>query len=106
MLVIEIEYSGGIMSKRLMQLVIVGIFCFVAGIALGRGKDPQGVLLERNNTVNSIPRAYGRLAAVDRTVEGPVLYFEADDGTIRIVAANYGLNYGSLNFKAVAVPRN
>ena len=94
------------MSTRLMQFVIVAIFCLVAGIALGRVKAWQGVSLEKTNTVNSIPRAYGRLAAVDRTVEGPVLYFEADDGTIRIVAANYGLNYGSLNFKAVAVPRN
>lgn len=94
------------MSKRIMQLVIVAIFCFVAGIALGRGKDSQANSLERTGSVNSIPRAYGRLAAVDRTVEGPVLYFEADDGTIRIVAANYGLNYGSLNFKAVTVPRN
>jgi len=38
--------------------------------------------------------------------ESPVLYFEADDGTIRLVAANYGLNYCSLSFKAVTVPRN
>ena len=94
------------MLKRIMQLVIVGMFCLVAGIALGRGRDAQGVLLERSTTVNNIPRSYGRLAAVDRTPEEPVLYFEADDGTIRIVAANYGLNYGTLNFKAVTVPRN
>ena len=94
------------MSRRIIQLVVVAIFCFVAGIALGHSKDSQAIQLERNNTVNSIPRSYGHLAAVDRSAEGPVLYFEADDGTIRIVAANYGLNYGSLNFRAVTVPRN
>jgi hypothetical protein len=100
-----VKISEGSMSKRIMQLVIVSIVCLIAGIAVGRGRDSQGGLL-RTATVNSIPRSYGRLAAVDRTVEGPVLYFEADDGTIRIVAANYGPNYGSLNFKAVTVPRN
>lgn len=94
------------MSRRLVQLIFIGVICLLTGIAMGRGREPQAPLLERLTTNNSIPKSYGRLVAVDRAGDSPVLYFEADDGTIRIVAANYGLNYGSLAFKAVTVPRN
>lgn len=94
------------MPRKLIQLIVVGLFCLLAGIALGHNRDSQGGPLEGKVTLNSIPRAYGHLVAVDRSSQGPVLYFEGDDGTIRIVAANYGVNYGTLNFRAVAVPRD
>jgi hypothetical protein len=32
--------------------------------------------------------------------------FEAQDGTIRFVSVSYGVDYGSLKFRTVTVPRS
>jgi hypothetical protein len=94
------------MNKKIVQPIIVGLLCLLAGLAFGRGVgEDQNVLGRKATTVNSIPKEYGRLVSVDRSAEGPVLYFEAEDGTIRIVIADYGTNYGSLRFRAITVPR-
>ena len=96
-----------IQGKRILQLAIVSVSCLAAGLVLGQsGYDRStNVLLKKRDTVNSIPREYGRLAGVERSSDGTVLYFEAQDGTIRIVSLIYGIDHGSLTFRTVTVPR-
>ena len=95
------------MFKRFAQLVTVGLLCLLVGIAFGRsGERAQITALDQRTTINSIPKEYGRLAAGYTSSLGEALYFEAPDGTIRIVLVRRGLDYGSLSFSAITVPRN
>ena len=96
------------LPKSLLQLVTLGLFCLGAGIVVGQSDRDRSanVLLKQRETVNSIPKEYGRLVTVERRSDGTVLYFEAPDGTIRFVTVVPGVDYGSLRFKAVTVPRN
>ena len=88
-------------------MALVGICCLGAGLVVGQIQDRStDVLLKKRETVNSIPREYGRLITVERSSDGTVMYFEAQDGTIRFVTVIYGVDYGSLKFRAVTVPRN
>ena len=95
------------LPKRILQLVVVGLLCSAAGIVVGQIRvNSTNVLLRKQETLNSIPKEYGRLVAVERSSEGPVLYFEAHDGTIRFVSVLTGIDYGSLKFRTVTVPRS
>ena len=95
------------LAKRILQLVLVGTGCLGAGIVVGQIQDRStDVLLKKRETANSIPREYGRLVTVERSSDGTVMYFEAQDGTVRFVTVIYGVDYGSLKFRAVTVPRN
>ena len=95
-------------TERMVLWIIVGLLCLTAGLAPGQsGQDrASNVLLKKHDTVNSIPRQYGRLAGVERSSDGTVLYFEAEDGTIRIVSVIYGIERGSLTFRTITVPRS
>ena len=88
--------------------VIAGLCCLAAGLVLGQipDKSATNVLLKKREIINSIPKEYGRLVAVERSSDGTVLYFEAEDGTIRFVNVIQGVDYGSLKFRAVTVPRS
>ena len=92
----------------ILQLLIVSVLCLAAGLVLGQGGYDRStnVLLKKRDTVNSIPRDYGRLAGVERSSDSTVLYFEAQDGTVRIVSVIYGIDHGSLTFRAITVPRS
>lgn len=93
--------------RGLLKLAAFGLFCLGAGIVVGQIQDRStNVLLKKRETTNSIPREYGRLAGVERSTDGTVLYFEAPDGTIRFVTVIYGIDYGSLKFRAVTIPRD
>ena len=102
------QYKKLPLSARILQLVVVSLLCLVAGLVLGQsGYDRStNVLLKKRDTVNSIPREYGRLAGVERSSDGTVLYFEAQDGTVRIVSVIYGIDHGSLTFRTITVPRS
>jgi hypothetical protein len=92
----------------ILPLSVVGVFCLAAGIVVGQSEQDRStnVLSRKRETLNSLPKEYGRLVTVERSSEGTVLYFEAQDGTIRFVTVIYGIDHGSLKFKAVTVPRN
>jgi len=92
----------------MLQVVVVSLLCLAAGLVLGQsGYDRStNVLLKKRDTVNSIPKEYGRLAGVERSSDGTVLYFEAQDGTVRIVSIIYGIDHGSLTFRTITVPRS
>lgn len=94
-------------SNKILPLVCVGLFCLTAGLVFGQNRSERAtsVLLEKRETINTIPKEYGRLAGVERSSNGTVLYFEATDGTIRFVSVDYGVDHGSLKFKTVTVPR-
>jgi hypothetical protein len=94
--------------KRVLPLVMVGVLCVGAGIVVGQNKPDrsENVLLKKQETINSIPREFGRLVAVERSSGETTLYFEAQDGTIRFVSVSYGVDYGSLKFRTVTVPRS
>jgi len=96
-------------NNRLPQriTVIVGLSCLAAGLVLGQIPDRSGtnVLVKKRESLNTIPKEYGRLVGVERSSDNTVLYFEADDGTIRFVTVVQGVDYGSLKFRAVTVPR-
>lgn len=96
------------LPKRVLQLTGLGLFCLVAGILVGQSAQQRSgnVLLRKVQTTNTIPQEYGRLVTVERSSDGTVMYFEGPDGTIRLVTLIYGIDYGSLTFRAVAVPRN
>ena len=96
------------LPKRAFQLVVAGLLCLGAGIVVGQSDHERStnILLKQRETLNSIPKEYGRLVAVERKSDGTVLYFEAQDGTIRFVSVIYGIDHGSLKFKTVTVPRS
>jgi len=87
---------------------LVGLCCLATGLVVAQIPDRSGtnVLLKRRETLNSIPKEFGRLAGVERSPDGTVLYFEGDDGTIRFVTVIQGVDYGSLKFRTVTVPRS
>ena len=89
-------------------LAAAGACCLAAGIVVGQIPDRSGtnVLTKRRESLNTIPKEYGRLVSVERSSDGTMLYFEADDGTIRFVTVVQGVDYGSLKFRAVTVPRS
>lgn len=94
------------LPRRIFHLVVVGLLCLGAGIVVGQIQDRStNVLLKKRESINTIPREYGWLVAVERSSEGTMLYFEAEDGTIHFVTVIYGIDYGSLKFKTVTVPR-
>ena len=96
-----------IQPARILRLVTLSLLCLATGLVLGQsGYDRStNVLLKKRDTINSIPREYGRLAGVERSSDNTVLYFEAQDGTIRIVSVIYGIDHGSLTFRTITVPR-
>ena len=102
------QYKRLHLSVRMLQVVVVSLLCLAAGLVLGQsGYDRStNVLLKKRDTVNSIPKEYGRLAGVERSSDGTVLYFEAQDGTVRIVSIIYGIDHGSLTFRTITVPRS
>ena len=105
MSMIEKKYR---LPKGILHLIAAGLFCLGAGMVVGQsGPHHSGnVLLRKIQTTNSIPQEYGRLVTVERSSDGTVMYFEAQDGTIRLVTVIYGVDYGSLTFRAVTVPRS
>lgn len=102
------EHKEHHLPKRILQPAVVGLLCLGAGIVVGDNRHDRStyVLLKKHVTDNSIPKAYGRLVTVERRPEVTVLYFEAEDGTIRFVTVAQGIDYGSLKFTAITVPRN
>ena len=96
------------LPKRVLRLIAIGFVCLGAGIVIGQSAQQRSanVLLNKIDTINSIPHEYGRLVTVERSRDGTVMYFEAQDGTIRLVTVIYGIDYGSLTFRAVTVPRS
>ena len=94
--------------KSALPLVAVGLVSLAAGLVVGKAEPERStnVLARKRESLNSIPREYGRLVTVERSSDGTVMYFEAQDGTIRLVSIVYGIDHGSLKFKAVTVPRD
>ena len=95
------------LAERIFRVAVVSVLCLAGGLVLGQsGYDRSThVLLKKRDTINSIPKEYGRLAGVERTSDSTVLYFEAQDGTIRMVSVIYGIDHGSLTFRTITVPR-
>lgn len=95
------------MMRKYLGILLLVAAAFGAGLVASRFHvQAQSSSLDQRSTVNSIPKEYGRLAGVVNSEAGQILYFEASDGTIRVVVANYGLDYGTLKFRAIAVPRS
>ncbi len=90
------------------MFAVACVCCLATGLVVGQIPDRSGtnVLAKRRESLNTIPKEYGRLVSVARLPDGTVLYFEADDGTIRFVTVVQGVDYGSLRFRAVTVPRS
>ena len=67
---------------------VAGFRALATSLVVGQSQQDRGanVLIKKRETVNRIPKEYGRLAGVDRFDDGTVLYFEAPDGTTRIVS--------------------
>jgi hypothetical protein len=101
------QHKRSNLPKRVFQLGVAAL-CLAAVMVVGQSQQERAshVLLNKRETVNSIPLEYGRLIAVERSSDGTMLYFESQDGTIRFVSVIYGIDHGSLKFKAVTVPRS